>query len=187
MNDYTIASKFTIFHEVQLLIYERQRRNSSATGGNTLNPEVLKVEIPQQSLVWRTYGTNSCVVRQWKLLVKVRTDWSILLNVLYAAAFACIYSDLAVLAPPIRRRHPGLISWSNKRSCSAAHENAWSHRFRLYSDVMLVCSIILLHFSCFTWLRYKWLPQCKIEVDISRQQFVPMPGLQNLTLKDEFL
>jgi len=35
----------------------------------------------------------------------------------------------------------------------------------------------------------KWLPQCKIDVDISRQQFVPMSGLQNnyLTLKNEFL
>jgi len=28
-----------------------------------------------------------------------------------------------------------------------------------------------------------WLPQCKIEVDISGQQFGPMSGLQDYTLK----
>jgi len=53
---------------------------------------------------------------------------------------------------------------------------------------MLVCLIILLHFSCFASFRYKWLPQCKI--DISRQQFVPMSGMsgfQNLTLNANFL
>jgi len=54
------------------------------------------------------------------------------------------------------------------------------------ADAMLVCLIILLHFSCFARFRYKLLPQCKIEVDISVQQFVPMSGLQNLTLKSNF-
>ena len=46
---------------------------------------------------------------------------------------------------------------------------------------ILVCLIILLHFSCLSWFQYKLLPQCKIEVHIYRQQFVPMSGLQNLT------
>jgi len=36
-------------------------------------------------------------------------------------------------------------------------------------------------------IMYKCLPQCKIEVDISSQQFVRMSALQNLTLKNEVL
>jgi len=48
------------------------------------------------------------------------------------------------------------------------------------ADAMLVCLIILLHFSSFALFRYKWLPQ---ELEIYRQQFML---LQNLTLKIDF-
>ena len=54
------------------------------------------------------------------------------------------------------------------------------------ADATLLCLIILLHFSSFGGFWYKWLPQCEIEVDSSRQQFVPMSGLQNLILKTNF-
>jgi len=37
---------------------------------------------------------------------------------------------------------------------------------RRAADAILVCLITLLHFSCFAWIRYQCLPQCKIEVDI---------------------
>jgi len=47
------------------------------------------------------------------------------------------------------------------------------------ADAIFVCLIILMHFSC--------LPQRKIESGISRQHFLPMSGLQNLTLKTIFL
>jgi len=49
---------------------------------------------------------------------------------------------------------------------------------RRTADAILVCLIILLHFSYLAWFRYKWLPQCKIEVGISRQQFVSTVNLR---------
>ena len=50
---------------------------------------------------------------------------------------------------------------------------------RRADDAMLVCLIILLHIF--------FMPQCNMKIDISRQQFVPISGLQSFTLKKLFL
>src|SRR6218665_2256819 len=72
-----------------------------------------------------------------------------------------------------------------KFTCSFIHSfiHSFNESCRRAADAMLECLIILLHFSFSALFRYKWLPQCKIGVDISLQLFVPMSRLQNLTLK----
>src|SRR6218665_301121 len=48
------------------------------------------------------------------------------------------------------------------------------------ADATLVYLIVLLHFYALHDIAIlKLLPQCEIEADISRQQFVSMPGLQD--------
>ena len=93
--------------------------------------------------------------------------------------------ELLALEPSAMARAPPSICWRRHRRFLMMGAPL-QIICRCAADAMLVRLIISWHFSGFACFRYKCLPQCKIEVDVSRQQFVPMLGLQDFTLRNVF-